>query len=141
MQWAAMQTAEYFHDVRRKLREMQKTHRSAVHVKMHTVERSIAEGVFARGDRRLAPAIEYAYRHGARFDGWDETFRYSLWLEAFAQTGVDPAWYAHRERKRDEILPWDHIADKMDKAFLWKQYEDLFAKIGVSGPGLVSMQE
>ena len=33
--------------------------------------------MLARGDRRLAPVLEYAVKHGARLDGWDEYFNYS----------------------------------------------------------------
>jgi hypothetical protein len=98
---------------------------------MHSSERSILEGAFARGDRRLGAAIEAAYHLGARMDGWDEVFDYGLWLRAFEQTGIDPAWYAHRERGYDEILPWDHIGSGPSRTYLEHQYDDVFLKINV----------
>ncbi|QOJ15527.1 MAG: TIGR03960 family B12-binding radical SAM protein [Planctomycetia bacterium] len=105
-----------------------------VRITTHSPERSILEGVFARGDRRLGPVILEAWRRGARFDGWDETFRYSIWRDAYAATGVDPDFYAHRERRFDELLPWDHIGLHMRRGFLEEGYDDLYATIGVAKP-------
>jgi radical SAM family uncharacterized protein len=133
-QWAAQPRAEYFHDVRRRLRSLERSKRTAVHIKMHNVERSVLECVFARGDRRLAETIEYAWRQGARFDGWDECFNARLWDEAFAATGRDPAFYAHREIAGDEITPWSHLAGGNSDAYLQRQYDDVFVQIGVAKP-------
>jgi radical SAM family uncharacterized protein len=129
-QWAAQKTLDEFHEARRLLARTAATYRkSTVRVKAHRCERSILEGVFARGDRRLGPAIEAAYRLGARMDGWDEAFDYTIWLRAFEQTGIDPAFYAHRERGYDEILPWDHIGSGPSRSYLEHQYDDVFLKI------------
>ncbi len=129
-QWAAQKTLDEFHESRKLLaRTAAEYRKSAVRVKTHRCERSILEGVFARGDRRLADAIESAYRHGARMDGWDEAFNYDLWLRAFDETGIDPAFYAHRERGYDEILPWDHIGSGPSRSYLEHQYDDVFVKI------------
>lgn len=130
-QWCAQRTAEYFHEARRLLKRITEKRRSAVHIKTHRIERSILEGVFSRGDRRLAPAIEAAYRLGARMDGWDETFDYSIWVRAFEQTGIDPAFYAHRERSYAEILPWDHIASGPPREHLQRHYDDFFARLNM----------
>ncbi len=129
-QWMAQPTAEYFRDVRRQLRELSGGQRkSAVKIKMHSVERSILEGVFARGDRRLSAVIEAAWRAGARFDGWDEAFKASIWNDAFDRTGIDPAFYAHRERSADEVFPWDHLHGGAPEAYLRRQYEDVFEQL------------
>ncbi|MBP7934209.1 MAG: TIGR03960 family B12-binding radical SAM protein [Phycisphaerae bacterium] len=128
LQWAAQPHADYFHEARILLRRTSEQFRSAVRIKTHKVERSILEGVLSRGDRRLSGVIEAAYRLGARMDGWDECFRFDLWQKAFEQTGLDPGFYAHRERPVSEILPWDHIASGPDRAYLRQQYEDLVAR-------------
>lgn len=128
LQWAPMQTAEYFHEARRILLDAARQRRSAVHIKTHRVDRSILEGVFARGDRRLGRVIETAYRLGARMDGWDEVFDNSLWLRAFEMTGIDPAFYAHRRRDAAEIFPWDHIESGPPRGRLLAQYEDMLAR-------------
>ena len=107
MQWSAMRQAEYFWSVRRRLKALAR--RTPVQFKFHRIERSILECVIARGDRRVGEAIEAAWRLGARFDAWDEHFDCDKWTVAFEQTGIDPAFYAHRQRPLEELLPWDHI--------------------------------
>ena len=135
LQWAAQQRAGYFEEVRQVLADLGRRRRfRAVQIKTHDVRRSILEGVLARGDRRLGPAIERAYRLGARFEGWDEFFNYDLWEQAFAETGVDPAWYAHRERPLDEILPWQHIRSGPTHEHLQRDYRDVYVKLGRPPP-------
>ncbi len=136
-QWARQETLEYFNEARRILSHVSRSVRSNVKVKTHKPERSVLEGVFSRGDRRLGRAIEAAYRMGARMDGWDEVFDYSLWIRAFEETGIDPAFYAHRERGYDEILPWDHIGSGPSRTYLEHQYDDVFTKINVPRPAAV----
>ena len=82
------------------------------------MEISFLEGVFARGDRRLSKAVEYAWRNGCKFDSWDDSFKYETWLEAFEKTGIDPLFYSSRKRSYDEILPWDHLDYGISKKFL-----------------------
>jgi radical SAM family uncharacterized protein/radical SAM-linked protein len=86
-------------------------------LKWHEAQLSFMEGVFARGDRRLGAVLERAVALGCRFDGWREHFRYDLWRQAFADCDIDPAWYL-RERKEDEVLPWDHIDCGLSRDFL-----------------------
>ena len=90
----------------------------SVDYKYHESEISFMEACFARGDRRLCAVLENAHKLGCRFDGWHEQFRYDLWLEAFAQAGLDPHFYANRRRAEDEVLPWDHIDAGVTKEFL-----------------------
>jgi radical SAM family uncharacterized protein len=135
-QWAAQPRAEYFHEARRRMasRVRGNGRRCAVKIKTHSVERSVLEAVMARGDRRLADVVEHAYRGGARFDGWDECFQPRLWNEAFDATGVDPDWYAHRERSPMEVFPWVHLHGGPDEGYLLRQYEDVFVKVGSQKP-------
>jgi len=132
-QWAAQPQAEYFYEARRRMARLLGFRggkkRGPVKVKTHNVERSILEAVFARGDRKLADVVEYAYKHDARFDGWDECFNSQIWVEAFYATGIDPDWYAHRERPYDEIFPWSHLHGGAPDEYLARQYDDVFVKI------------
>lgn len=129
LQWAPQKTAEYFHEARRLLKRTAAGVRSAVRISTHRVERSILEGVLARGDRRLSAAIEAAWQFGARMDGWDECFRYETWQRAFERTGIDPAFYAHRVRPVSERLPWDHIASGPPRFLLERQWERMQAEL------------
>lgn len=97
----------------------------------HDNKTSYLEGVFARGDRRLAPVIVQAVKNGCKFDGWDEYFQFDTWLESFAQCGIDPDFYL-RERSYDEVLPWDHIDVGVTKEFFKRENER--AKQGVTTP-------
>jgi radical SAM superfamily enzyme YgiQ (UPF0313 family) len=90
----------------------------SVEYNYHAPDLSRLEAVFARGDRRLGRVIEQAVESGARLDGWDEHFRYDLWLDAFAACGVDIDWYTVRGFEEDEILPWDKIDVGVTKQFL-----------------------
>lgn len=144
LQWMAQPRVEYFKEVRQRLlarshgrqgdRPLQGGRRSGVRIRTHRAERSVLEAVLARGDRRLGAVIYEAWRRGARLDGWDDCFKHERWLDAFAATGVDPDFYAHRERSFDELLPWDHIGQRLSRPYLEKSYRDVFAQIGVTKP-------
>ncbi len=83
---------------------------------------SFMEGVFARGDRRLAPVLIRAVELGCRFDGWREHFSLERWLQACADCGVEPEWYLRR-RELDEVLPWDHLDCGVTRQFLLAERE------------------
>ena len=125
LQWAPQPPADYFHDVRRRLRALANRSRSAVRIKTHNVERAVLEAVFARGDRRLAPVIEAAWRDQARFDGWDECFDPTRWHRAFEEAGLNPAFYAQRPRGPDELFPWDHLTPRPGKPHLRRHFDRL----------------
>jgi len=78
------------------------------------------EGVFSRGDRRLAPVLMEAHRKGCRLDAWSEHMRVEPWREAFKNVGVDPDFYL-RERRVDEVLPWGHIDCGVSREFLLEE--------------------
>ena len=89
----------------------------------HDTKLSSLEGVMARGDRRVGKAIYRAWQLGAKFDAWTDVFDFGKWVQAFEDTGIDPAFYANRVRSYDEILPWDHISIGVSKEFLIKERE------------------
>lgn len=84
----------------------------------HDSSTSFVEAVFARGDRRLCKALLKAHEKGMIFDGWGDFFSLDKWLEVFDECGIDPAFYANRQREFDELLPWDHIDYGVKKSFL-----------------------
>jgi len=88
----------------------------------HDVKTSYLEAVFAKGDRRLAPLLEWAVQHGCRFDGWGEQFKYSVWMEGLKELGIDPQFYANRTMDYDDILPWDHIGSGVTHQFLVEEH-------------------
>ncbi|MGI6576054.1 MAG: TIGR03960 family B12-binding radical SAM protein [bacterium] len=89
----------------------------------HDPEASFLEAVFARGDRRLGKALVRAQQSGCRFDGWTEHFAFAKWQRAFADTGIDPQFYANRSRSFAEILPWEHLTPGVSKDYLYAEYQ------------------
>src|SRR5947209_3331489 len=118
-QWNGMQTREYLRWAGNYLRNRCRIR--SVKVKQHDVECSLLEGILTRGDRRVAVALEEAWRRGARLDGWRECFQPKLWWQTFADLGIDVAWYAQRNRPLEEVLPWDHVNVKKGREYLEKE--------------------
>jgi radical SAM family uncharacterized protein len=92
-----------------------------VKVAYHDPNVSQLEVILAKGDRRLCKAIYTAWQKGCKFDSWEEHYRFDKWLEAFAECGIDPAFYANRRFGYDEILPWDHLDYLVSKEFLIRE--------------------
>ena len=124
-QWASMYTAEEY--MRRasvvKQEFQEQLNRKSLRYNWHDAQVTVLEGVIARGDRRIAKVIERAYRLGCLFDSWTESFRNDLWMQAFEETGVDIGFYNLRERRPDELFPWDFIDTGVKKTFLYKEWE------------------
>ena len=95
----------------------------AVTYNWHDGDTSFLEAVLARGDRRMGKVLETAFRKGAKLDAWSDCFDLQRWLDAFKECGLDPAFYATRERSRDEVLPWSMISCHVSDNFLWHQRE------------------
>ncbi len=124
-QWEAQNTKEELIRKQQLLRNAFRGIRGA-EFSYHAPDLSALEAVVARGDRRLAAVMLNAYENGARFDSWDEHFRLSIWENAFAECGVDPAYYANRERSTDEALPWDHLDMLVTKDYLKAEREKAY---------------
>ena len=92
-------------------------------LKWHDARMSLLEGVFARGDRRLGEVLLKAHQRGCRFDGWTEYLKWHEWEEAFAASGIDPAFYACRRREPSEELPWGHLNCGVEDEFLKDERE------------------
>ena len=98
-----------------------------LHFKWQDAPLSFMEGVFARGDRRLAPVLIRAMELGCRFDGWKEHFSLERWLQAFTDCSIQPDWYLRR-RNLDEVLPWNHLDCGVTRAFLLKERDRAFSE-------------
>ena len=95
-------------------------------------EVSLLEAVLSRGDRRLGEVIYKAWEAGNRFDAWQECFNHGNWLKSFQENGLEPAFYANRERPLEEILPWQHIDTGVTQNFLKKEYKGM--RLGKNTP-------
>ncbi|MBN1978736.1 MAG: TIGR03960 family B12-binding radical SAM protein [Anaerolineae bacterium] len=84
---------------------------------------ALLEAALARGDRRLGAVVQRAWELGARFDAWDEQRDDDAWRRAFEETGLDPGFYAYRERPPEEVFPWEVVSAGVRKAFLLRDYQ------------------
>ena len=124
-QWAQMCTKEEFlhrayivnHEIKDQL------NKKSIKYNWHEADVTILEGVLARGDRKVAKVIKKAYEKGCLFDSWTEGFKNELWMEAFAECGVDIDFYTIRKRALDEVFPWDFIDIGVTRAFLEREWK------------------
>lgn len=123
-QWASMCRKEEYLDRARVVKEHFREQKNwkSLRYQYHDASTTILEGVFARGDRRVARVIELAYRRGALYDSWTEYFDSELWMDCFRACGVNPEFYTLRERKLTELFPWDFIDCGVSKAFLTREW-------------------
>ena len=123
-QWATMFTKEEYlkkaHIVNTKMKEM--LNHKSLRYNWHEADVTVLEGVMARGDRKVAAVIEEAYKNGALYDSWSESFKNDVWMKAFETCGVDPEFYTLRERSLDEVFRWDFIDAGVSKEFLQREW-------------------
>ena len=124
-QWARMNNRDEFLGkaaiVNHRMKEM--LNKKSLRYNWHEADVSVLEGVLARGDRKVAEAVELAYRNGALYDAWNETFDNDRWMRAFAEAHIDPSFYTEREREVTEVLPWDFIDCGVSKQFFIREWE------------------
>lgn len=125
-QWAPMCTSKVFLDKARRVNDKLKTllNRKSIKYHWHESDISVLEGLLARGDRKLAKTILYVYEKGGIYDAWSEFHNEELWQEAIKETNIDVDFYVTRERKEDEIFPWDFIDTGVTKNFLLREWRN-----------------
>ena len=122
-QWAEQCTKEEFLDKAYQTRTAISEQLNQIKYNWHEADASVMEGVLARGDRRLCEVIRRVYEKGSFYDAWSEYYNNERWLETIAECGLSVDFYTHRERTRDEVLPWDFIDCGVTKEFLWREWE------------------
>ncbi len=69
------------------------------------------QALLSRGDRRTAQLLTALHENNGN---WPQTLKRSI---------INPDFYVYRERRLDEILPWDFIDHGISKAFLVEEYQ------------------
>lgn len=114
-------------DSRRRLHQVKDLLRHPqVQLKWNSAAQSWLEGIFSRGDRRLAPVLLAAFRRGCRLDAWSEHLRLEDWRQAFFDAKVEPDTYL-RPREPEELLPWSHLDLGVNHDFLLRERERAYA--------------
>ena len=125
-QWAPMCTSKNFLDKAHRVNDKLKTllNKKSIRYNWHESDISILEGLLARGDRRLSSLLVNVYKKGGIYDSWSECHSKEIWDEAISEENIDMDFYITRERKEDEIFPWDFIDTGVTKKFLLNEWHN-----------------
>ena len=123
-QWETQVTMDEY---KRKVQLLRESIRAkSVTYNWHDPDTSFVEAVLSRGDRRIADVIEEVWRRGGKLEAWGDYFSFDRWMAAMDACGVDPMFYACRERGKDEFLPWDIVNMGVRRAHLWHEREQAY---------------
>jgi radical SAM family uncharacterized protein len=120
-QWVSCDTPEQIKAKQSLLRRELGRDRN-IKLSLTRAEDSFLEAWLSRGDRRMAEVVYSAWKNGSKFDAWGEGQRYDAWMAAFDEHGLDPLFYTHRQRRTDEVFPWEHITAAVRKNFLFQDF-------------------
>jgi radical SAM family uncharacterized protein len=129
-QWHAQDTKESLEHKVAILRQEARATRG-LQIRWHEPAATVAEGILSRGDRRLGAVLEQVWREGGVFQEWSEHFDLDRFLRALEVAGLDPDDLTTRQREEDEILPWSHLSAGLHEDFLWGEYLDAIAEVGI----------
>jgi radical SAM family uncharacterized protein len=120
-QWVSCDTPEQIRAKQSLLRSELMRDRN-IKLSLTDAEDSFLEAWLSRGDRRMAEVVYSAWKNGSKFDAWNEGKKYPAWIQAFEEQGLDPLFYTHRQRRTDEVFPWEHITAAVRKNFLFQDF-------------------
>jgi radical SAM family uncharacterized protein len=120
-QWVSCDTPEQIRAKQSLLRRELMRDRN-IKLSLTDAEDSFLEAWLSRGDRRMAEVVYSAWKNGSKFDAWNEGKKYEAWIQAFEEHGLDPLFYTHRQRRTDEVFPWEHITAAVRKNFLFQDF-------------------
>ena len=123
-QWARMYDKDEYLRRARVVNDAVKAqlNRKSLKYNWHEADVSVLEGLLARGSRKMAKAIQYAYEDGALFDAWSEFYDDSRWQRALEKAGIDTG-YIMQERGEEERFPWDFIDTGVSKEYLLREWK------------------
>jgi radical SAM superfamily enzyme YgiQ (UPF0313 family) len=109
-QWAAMDAMPL---LKKKLAMIIRglSHVPNVRVEANSFKEAAVQAFLSRGDRRASELLIRAVHNQG---DWGKTFK--------ERPQFSLAFYIHRQRPLDEVLPWDHIDNGVQKNFLEKEY-------------------
>jgi radical SAM family uncharacterized protein len=119
-QWVSVDTRESILEkqalLRRSLRDRN------IKLSWNDPDDTLLEAFLSRADRKIAEVVYTAWKNGAKFDAWGDQARFDVWMAAFDEHGLEHAFYTHRQRRTDEVFPWEHISAAVRKNFLFQDF-------------------
>jgi radical SAM superfamily enzyme YgiQ (UPF0313 family) len=83
-------------------------------IRFESLRSAFLQALLSRGDRRtgaLLPHLAQGLNLAA----------------ACREEGLDPSFYIHRERREDEIFPWEVLDSGVSRGYLWREYRQALA--------------
>jgi radical SAM superfamily enzyme YgiQ (UPF0313 family) len=104
-------------DLKKRLKLVAREFHGVKSVRVHTdlPKWAYVQALLARGDRRVADILLAAVEQG--------------WSQAFRESPTNPDFFTLRERRQDELFPWDFIDHGLKKKYLWEEYQRAFKGI------------
>ena len=119
-QWVSVDTRENVLEKQELLRQNLRDHN--IKLSWNNPDDTLLEAWLSRGDRKIADVIYTAWVNGAKFDAWGDQAKFDVWMAAFEEHGLDHVFYTHRQRRTDEVFPWEHISAAVRKNFLFQDF-------------------
>ncbi|MFZ5448370.1 MAG: radical SAM protein [Thermodesulfobacteriota bacterium] len=98
-------------ELKKRLKLVSREFHGVKSVRVHTdlPKWAYVQALLARGDRRVADLLLAAHEQG--------------WNKAFRSSPINPDFFTLRERRADELFPWDFIDHGLKKTYLWEEYQ------------------
>ncbi len=119
-QWVPLDNRESILEKQDVLRKMLPDHN--IKLSWNDPEDTMLEAWLTRGDRKIAEVIFTAWKNGAKFDAWGDQMKFNVWMDAFEEHGLEHTFYTRRQRRTDEVFPWEHISAAVRKNFLFQDF-------------------
>jgi radical SAM family uncharacterized protein len=119
-QWVSVDTRDSILEKQELLRQNLRDHN--IKLSWNNPDDTLLEAWLSRGDRKIADVVYTAWKNGAKFDAWGDQTKFEVWMAAFEEHGLDHAFYTHRQRRTDEVFPWEHITAAVRKNFLFQDF-------------------
>lgn len=100
-------------ELKKRAQWIQKALRKVANVRVHfdLPKWAYVQAVLARGDRRTGALI-----NKVAIDG-------RSWMQAMRESSCNPDFWSMRERRRDELFPWEIIDHGLKRSYLWDEYQ------------------
>ena len=120
-QWLPMMEKSMVERELRQLRRGLKGHKG-IEILTESVKGAYVQGVLARGDRRLGPALQAAHEAGGP----------GAFLRTLRDFDLSAGFYLYCRRSEKEIFPWDMLDMGIERRYLWAELER--AECGAATP-------
>ena len=119
-------------ELKKRLKLVTREFHGVKEVRVHTdlPKWAYVQAVIARGDRRVGDLLLAAHEQG--------------WNRALTENPVNPDFFTLRERRPDELFPWDFIDHGLKKDYLWEEYQRALEGKGdpaLPAPGLQTVRD